>query len=357
MRHPIHCVIPPYIVERLARSRDPELRRRARASLVSGEQFRAAREAAVTLPLPRILRASPGEKRRMVYDAGSDFRLPGRLVRGEGDPPTGDPAVNEAYIHAGTTYDFYETVFDRRSLDGDGMALVSSVHVRDPDGEPLSNAFWNGEQMAYGDGDGRVFQRFTRALDVVGHELAHGVQTFTSRLVYRGESGALSEHFSDVFGVLVGQWRGDVPAREASWLVGADVLVPAPTRRAIRDMENPGTAFVNDPDLGTDPQPGHQKLLYVGPSDRGGVHINSGIPNRAFVLAAKALGGRAWETVGRVWYATMLRLPPTARFSDCARLTVEEALPFGERVERAVRDAWREVGLAVERPAARVACA
>jgi Zn-dependent metalloprotease len=114
---------------------------------------------------------------------------------------------------------------------------------------------------------------------------------------------------------------------------------------------------VRDPDLGTDPQPAHLKDLYLGPSDHGGVHINSGIPNRAFVLAAKALGGRAWEIVGRVWYATMLRLPPTARFSDCAAITVAESLPFGDRVVLAVREAWREVGLAVESPAARAACA
>jgi Zn-dependent metalloprotease len=130
---------------------------------------------------------------------------------------------------------------------------------------------------------------------VIGHELTHGVESFTSNLEYRNQSGALNEHFADVFGVLIKQWKNGETALKRNWLVGAEVLVPAPTRRAIRDMENPGTAFVNDPDLGTDPQPGHMRQLYRGAADRGGVHINSGIPNRAFVLFAKALKGKSWD--------------------------------------------------------------
>jgi hypothetical protein len=155
------------------------------------------------------------------------------------------------------------------------MTLISTVHVGEPDQagkfQPMDNAFWDGAQMAYGDGDGVVFQRFTRSLDVVAHELTHGVQSFTSNLVYRGQSGALNEHFSDVFGILVRQWKLGEKADKASWLIGADVLVPAKTRRAIRDMENPGTAYVDDPDLGTDPQPAHMKDFYSGAADNGGV--------------------------------------------------------------------------------------
>jgi Zn-dependent metalloprotease len=184
-------------------------------------------------------------------------------------------------------------VFGRNSLDDGGMSLISSVHVGEADGgdrfQPMNNAFWDGSQMAYGDGDGQVFQCFTRSLDVVGHELTHGVQSFTSNLLYRGQSGALNEHFSDVFGILVRQWRRKESATEASWLIGREVLVPAPTRRGIRDMEHPGTAYRDDPALGTDPQPDHMSKLYVGSADSGGVHINSGIPNRAFVLVAQAL--------------------------------------------------------------------
>jgi Zn-dependent metalloprotease len=230
------------------------------------------------------------------------------------------------------------------------MTLVSSVHVGEPDGagkwQPMNNAFWDGRQMAYGDGDGVVFTRFTKALDVVAHELTHGVQAFTSNLDYRGQSGALNEHFADVFGVLVRQWRRGEEADAASWLVGADVLVPAPTRRGIRDMERPGTAFTDDPVLGSDPQPDHMERIYDGPADFGGVHLNSGIPNRAFVLVAKSLGGPAWETPGRIWYEALLQLSARSRFADLVKLTAQIAGDrFGAVTKKAVRAAWRKVGL------------
>jgi Zn-dependent metalloprotease len=335
-------ILPPYILERLARSVDPDIRRWARRALAQAEGYRLARRELAPAPA-KVARG----KRRAVYDAGGQPQLPGKPARSESQAAVRDAAVNEAYDHSGYTYDFYASVFARNSLDDEGMKLVSSVHVGDEDGEPLPNAFWNGEQMAYGDGDGRIFQRFTRSLDVVGHELTHGVESFTSNLVYQGQSGALNEHFADVFGVLVRQWKHSEPVSEASWLVGADILVPAPTRRAIRDMEAPGKAFTDDPYLGTDPQPAQIKDAYTGKLDRGGVHLNSGIPNRAFVLAAKAMGGRAWETAGRIWYDAMLRLTSLSGFLDCARATLGLARDHGAKTERAVRDAWRAVGITV----------
>jgi Zn-dependent metalloprotease len=124
------------------------------------------------------------------------------------------------------------------------------------------------------------------------------------------------------------------------------VLVPAATRRGIRDMEQPGTAFTDDPALGSDPQPDHMKHIYTGPGDSGGVHINSGIPNRAFVLVAQAVGGPAWETPGQIWYQAMLQLSRTSDFDDLATLTAQIAGDrFGAAAKKAVRGAWRKVGL------------
>src|SRR5215469_7033449 len=302
-RHSIQCIIPPYITERMAQSPDPEVRSRALANLTASVAFRTVREMAQAMPTLMVAMSPARTKHRLVYDAQQTDRLPGSLVRSEGQGKVADPAVNEAYDGAGDTYDFYDRIFQRNSLDDKGMTLISTVHVAEvgPAGKfvPMDNAFWNGEQMAYGDGDGITFRRFTKSLDVIGHELTHGVQSFTSNLTYYGQSGALNEHFSDVFGILVRQWKKGETALKASWVIGKDVLVPAPTRRGVRDMENPGTAYVNDPHLGTDPQPAHMSKLYTGPRDRGGVHINSGIPNRAFALTAKALKGNAWGVAGR----------------------------------------------------------
>jgi Zn-dependent metalloprotease len=348
-RDPIQCIIPPYMTERLLRSSDPAVRARAEANVLAATNARARRARIRSHESFHDIRTPTPGKRRLVYDAKKTDALPGTLVRSEGQAAVDDPAVNEAFDHAGSTYDFYHEIFKRDSIDDKGLTLVGSVHLAESDGRghyvPLDNAFWDGTQMAYGDGDGLIFQRFTRSLDVVGHELTHGVQSFTSNLVYEGQSGALNEHFADVFGALVRQWRYGESAKTANWLIGAEVLVPAPTRRGVRDMEHPGTAFTDDPYLGTDPQPGHMSKLYNGASDNGGVHINSGIPNRAFALAAKAIGGNAWDVTGRIWFDTMVKLPKRAQFQECAELCIEIAARHGDAVVSAVRHAWSTVGV------------
>ena len=246
-RNPNQCIIPPYIIENLAQSENPEVRAEAIAHLSADATVRAFRQPGYAMP-SLIPMASPNrQKLRLVYDAQHADQLPGTLVRAEGQDDVSDVTVNEAYHFSGNAYDFYDQVFQRNSLDNEGMTLISSVHAN-----PRNNAFWNGKQMAYGDGDSLIFQRFTRSLDVVGHELTHGVQQFTSNLYYYGQSGALNEHFSDVFGVLIRQWRNNETVENANWLIGAEILVPAEApaiRRGIRDMENPGTAY-DDPDIG-----------------------------------------------------------------------------------------------------------
>jgi len=348
-RNPIQCIVPPYMTDQLTKSKNPKVRAMAIAHLSTAATMRALRVSAQAMPSLMAAMSPAGGKHRLIYDAQQSDQLPGTLVRSEGQGNVADPAVNEAYDFSGDTYDFYREVFKRNSLDDRGMTLKSSVHVGEVDDTgqlgPMNNAFWNGEQMAYGDGDGIVFNRFTQSLDVAGHELTHGVESFTSNLDYFAQSGALNEHFADVFGILVRQWRKSESAATASWVVGSEILVPASTRRGIRDMENPGTAYVNDPELGTDPQPDHMSRLYTGPRDRGGVHINSGIPNKAFVLTAKALGGNAWDTAGYIWYQTMLQLTTTSEFADCAALSAQIAGGVSAQARNAVVAAWQAVGL------------
>ena len=349
-RQPIQCIVPPYMVEHMARSADPQVRERALVDLARASAVRAVRTFSQRMPSLLAAASPTGRKHRLVYDARKKDVLPGKLVRAEGDPQTADACVNEAYDYSGDTFDFFLERFARNSLDDEGMSLISSVHVGEADGrdrfQPMNNAFWDGGQMAYGDGDGVVFRCFTRSLDVVAHELTHGVQAFTSNLAYRGQSGALNEHFADVFGVLVRQWRRKESAEKASWLVGAEILVPAKTRRAIRDMEHPGTAYADDPALGSDPQPDHMERIYTGPADSGGVHLNSGIPNRAFVHFARAVGGPAWETPAAVWYDALRQLSRTSQFADLAKLTAQIAGDrFGAAARKAVRAAWKKVGL------------
>ena len=222
---------------------------------------------------------------RTISDADHRETLPGRVVRREDQPPTGDPAVDEAYDGLGATFALLRDAYGRSSLDGAGRPLDATVHfARDYD-----NAFWDGERMVFGDGDGEVFVRFTASLSIIGHELAHGLTQYTANLVYQGQSGALNESVSDVMGALVEQYDRGQSATEASWLIGAEVFGPQVQGRALRSLADPGTAYDDDL-LGRDPQPAHLDDYIETDEDDGGVHLNSGIPNRAFYLAARALG-------------------------------------------------------------------
>ena len=343
-------IAPPDLLAYAIDEGDPAERQAAVRAIAASAALRAQRQVVGALMRTldvdvRALRLVPQvpSSRRTVYDAEHRGRLvlPGRLVRAEGDPPVADAAVNEAYDGAGTTYAFYRDVYGRDSIDGEGMELVSSVHY----GVRYENAFWNGVQMVYGDGGDQLFVEgaFTRALDVIAHELTHGVTQYTAALEYSLQPGALNESFSDVFGVLVKQyaaWQRADP-EDSKWLVGEGTLMPR-WGRALRSLKAPGTAWVGDRQPAT--MDGYVDLPDDNDprNDNGGVHINSGIPNHAFYLAATAVGGYAWETVGRVWYVALTdRLGPTAQFADAATATIEIARDlFGGPVERAVTDAW-----------------
>ncbi|CAM5676724.1 hypothetical protein SFUMM280S_07534 [Streptomyces fumanus] len=155
--------------------------------------------------------------------------------------------------------------------------------------------------MVFGDGDGEIFLDFTIPVDVIGHELVHGVTQYTANLTYFGQPGALNESVSDVFGSLIKQYTLGQSADQADWLIGAGLLAPRVTGVALRSLKAPGTAYDDDV-LGKDPQPATMDDYVRTGRDNGGVHINSGIPNHAFYLAATALGGNAWERAGQIWY-------------------------------------------------------
>jgi Zn-dependent metalloprotease len=225
------------------------------------------------------------------------------------------------------------------------MPLSATVHY----GEDYNNAFWNGRQMVFGDGDQQLFNRFTLALDVIGHELAHGVTEDEAQIVYMFQPGAVNEHISDVKGALLKQWVSNQTADRADWLIGAGLLGPAVNGVALRSMKAPGTAY-DDQVLGKDPQPGHMDDFVSTWQDNGGVHINSGIPNRAFYLAATAIGGYAWEKAGRIWYETLRdpRLSSEPSFAQFAGLTMDVAgrlYGSGSTEQEAVGDAWGQVGV------------
>jgi Zn-dependent metalloprotease len=289
-------------------------------------------------------------KSRNVYDAKSGTNLPGTLVRAEGAPPAADIAVNEAYDGAGATYDLYKNIYGRNSIDNNGMRMDSTVHYQ----AGYDNAFWNGQQMVYGDGDEdlppaeRLFNRFTICLDVIGHELTHGVTQHEANLNYSSQSGALNESLSDVFGSLVKQYLRGQTAAQADWIIGEGLFSSNVNGVGIRSMKAPGSAY-NDPVLGKDPQPAHMKDYLTTTEDNGGVHINSGIPNHAFYTACITLGGNAWDKMGLVWYKTLAdKLTASSNFQNAADLTYQtagELFGVGSTEQTAVKVGWAKVGI------------
>ena len=349
MTHPRHTIIPPYLLRHLAESADDSVAARAESTLRVDQTFRSDRRAvaaqATLRPTAITVAAAPN---REISTTKNARRLPGTVVRREGEAATGDAAADEAYDGFGATWALFHDVYGRNSIDGAGMTLAGTVHYD----KGYDNAFWNGERMVFGDGDGEIFGRFTASLEVIGHELTHGVTESTAGLIYQGQPGALNEHVSDVFGVLVKQHSLGQDATTADWLVGADLLLPGVAGVAIRSMISPGTGY-DDPRLGKDPQPDHMSDFVTTSDDNGGVHINSGIPNRAFALAARAIGGQAWTAAGQIWFDVLTGADITARtdFATFARLTVAAAAArFGSDSAQhdAVRDGWVTVGVQLD---------
>jgi Zn-dependent metalloprotease len=357
-RHPAHShavrcgIVPPYLLARLATVEDPRFSaaaEAARRSLRVDDPIRQLRSAAPRTPGPRGVRPTvAGAVLRTISDAHQLQSLPGSIVRTEGTPPVDDVAVNEAYTGLGDTHDLFWSRYQRDSIDGRGLPLDATVHY----GRAYDNAFWDGERMVFGDGDGEVFNRFTLSLSVIAHELTHGVTQYSANLVYQGQSGALNESVSDVFGALVEQYAAGQDTASASWLIGAGLFTDEVQGEALRSMKAPGTAYDDDV-LGKDPQPASMADYIDTEDDNGGVHLNSGIPNRAFYLVAAALGGNAWEAPGQIWYDTLTgpSLTATASFAGFASATEAAAVArYGQdsAEHAAVRAGWDGVGLTLD---------
>lgn len=337
-------IVPPELLEYVLRtSGDADARDSALATLSVDHAMRASRIQnsllAVAAPALATGPGAPRSGRSTTLKVRRTSTPPPSSGR-KASPRIADQPANQAYDGFGDTYKLYWDIFHRDSIDDSGLPLAGEVHF----GANYNNALWDGERMLFGDGDGRIFTGFTGALDVIGHELTHGVTGATIGLRYIGQSGALNESVSDVFGSMVKQYKLGQTSAQADWLIGAGILGPALNGVALRSMKAPGTAFQGDS------QPADMSHYVVTVRDNGGVHTNSGIPNRAFYLIATALGGHAWEKAGKVWYHTLTDrvVGSGATFRSFANATVRVARSlYGSTSPeaRAVRSGWVQVGV------------
>lgn len=337
--HKCHCLfIPPHVLDNLAKAG----RGNARITIQKSLQVRLKRERK-EIPLSIIAGATgAGTSARQVFNCQNKWEQQQGPVRKEGDAAMGNKEVDLIYDFLGTVRAYYKSL-ERKSFDNLGSDIIANVHY----GEAYNNAFWDGDDLSFGDGDGKIFISFAYSLDVVAHEFTHGVTQFTANLEYYGQSGALNESFSDVFGSAITQQEKNQNADTADWLIGDEIMGPDLYGEALRSMKAPGTAYDN-PILGKDPQPDHMNDYYSGTSDNQGVHINSGIPNKAFYLTAKVIDT---QPAALIWYHALQNLWATATFNDAAHVLTESArvlvrdkkVPLGS--VQAVRSAFKEVGL------------
>jgi Zn-dependent metalloprotease len=336
----IHCILPPGLLHRLATEGPDDVRQTAVETIGLDTRIRLARAEAAARSGGRVARPVTfarigGTVQRTIYNqGGKEAQTPGAVARSEGQAPVADDAINQAYDGLGATYDYYWNQYQRDSIDGQGMPLLGLVHY----GQNYGNAFWdNAGHMFFGDGDGKMLTQTTAGLDVIGHELTHGVTQNEANLVYSGQSGALNESVSDVFGIQVKQQVLGQTAEQSNWLIGEDIVGPLLTP-ALRSMSAPGTANQYDD------QPA--KMADYVPN--GDVHTNSGIPNRAFYVVATTLGGHSWEKAGAIWYAALCDpgLSSTASFTEFAKRTLiqaERAYGAGSAEANAVSAGWDDV--------------
>lgn len=243
---------------------------------------------------------APGEPDRSVYDDECQNDLPGDLLRGEGDDPSGDPEADAVYDNLGQVFEYYSETFGRDSYDDAGAELVASINFCEVAGVQTRNAYWDGTQMKFGDG-------YAASLDVTAHELTHAITDRTADLEYQCQSGALNEAMSDIF-------ASNVDTDD--WEIGEDL-----PGGALRDMADPAN--------GDPPQPAHVDDFVEMPNDgdpnndRGGVHYNSGIPNHAYYLMVRAIGRDAAEQI--VYRALTEELGPDSNFEDFRTASLEVA--------------------------------
>lgn len=350
---PVQCIIPPYINDRLFTSKRLDVIKVAVNNkfrtnrLNSDREFfrKISEEERILLKVTHAKPTAAKQAKLEVYNCKKKAATTGATLlwkTGIAKLPTDKDAKN-VIVAGNATWQFYFDLFARNSINNLGLTIKQYIHYD----KKFDNAFWDGREMIYGDGDGKIFGSFTTDVDVVGHELTHGVTQYEANLDYHVQSGALNESMSDVFGVMIKQKLLNQDVKQSNWLIGENILLGA--KYALRNMKAPGTAYINHPDIGTDPQPATMdnfvKLPDTFDGDWGGVHYNSGICNFAFYVTAYNLGGFAWEKAGRIWYAALTdkTLFSSANFSDFKKLTTSHAQTLfgkGSLEVKAVKAGW-----------------
>lgn len=293
-----------------------------------------------------------------VYSASNKTDLAKATLKRDSNTRNADVTINEAYDGSALTYQFLKDIFHRNSVDNHHFPLNSFAHF----GRNYNNAYWDGREMVYGDGDGKLFNRFTIDIDIPAHEQAHALTDNEAGkalnpkgkgtgIDYEGEAGGINESYSDQFGIMVKQWQKKESADKSNWLIGEHLLVPKKGKTfALRSMLNPGTAYINHPALGTDTQIAHYADYLLRQQQGGPIdpHDGSGVVNKAFAIAAQTYGGNAWDVMGQVFFNALPNVVPNETFNGLAAKTlavVQTQYKDEPKIKNALLKGWTSVGV------------
>ena len=314
-----HCcfIVPKYVRDYLAKKGYTTKEEEEKNKLIDAN-IRQQRDDRTNLLLSKGIKGTvaAGNAQRFVFDCKNTKQLNKNQVRKEGQADGKDVDVNYSYLNAGLVRDYYKTHLFRDSIDNHGMDLDLNVHFD----KKYNNAFWNGSVMVFGDGDGKLFSHFSKGLDVIGHELTHGVVQYTCNLNQDEFPGTLNEHIADVFGTIIKQDYLKQNAQTGDWLIGDQIVLPGFPGKALRSMKAPGTAYQGDE------QPDNMKNYKPWGGDP---HLNNGIPNKAFYLVAagdSTIKGIDTAAAGMLWYGALFTMKSTANFTDLYKAVRAQAV-------------------------------
>jgi Zinc metalloprotease (elastase) len=326
----MHCsIIPDDVLKKIKDKNSQEITQKLREQRIKLLQLRLEGKIPEPAPTDEIRVLFDGHHNDKLDDADSNI-LEIDYERGHVDVKT-----NIELEMMDKVWDFFSQYLHRESFDGKGAAWKIFKYV----GEKYNNAFWNGEVFAFGDGDQIIFRTFW-IQDVCTHEAMHGVTEHVAGLVYQGESGALNEHISDVFGICCNhKLHPEVPESD-KWIIGLGIWTPQINGKGLRSFTV--EPAYDDPILGIDAQPKHMINFYKGIADHGGVHLNSGIPNHAFYAFCKRSGKKSYEEPLKIWWDALQHTGSFDNFQVFANKTVTFA-PIN--LKQHLIDAWGDVGI------------
>jgi len=325
-------IVPNYLLKKLGK----------KTQVVKSHMFRSKRKFLLNNPEFRLIPKKTHQETRRLFDSQNTESFNTKPIATDKQIHSTEPSKYPALELANKVYDYFHNDFNMESWDNNNSTVDVHIHY----GYKYDNAFWDGEKMTFGDGDGEYFKTFLLQ-NIFTHEYAHAITETNSGLIYENQAGALNESLSDVFAVCLDQKIKNETPDKASWLIGEGIFTKKVKGKALRTFKD--ELAYNDPEIGVDEQPknmrNYQDLPNTEDSDYGGVHVNSGILNHAFYQFCMISNLKSFEQPQKIWFQTYKLIKPNTNFNQFAKATLTTTKKVYPNLQTSLKDAWNKVGI------------